>query len=310
MPEGYPAHIEILPKVHLIRGENQGRFPEANALLIDDDILTLVDAGASLNNIKKTIQDCNHQLEDIDQIILTHFHVDHKGHAAEIMEVSDCDLICHPLAKKGIESLEGTIEFYGIRDHRYLENWKHLIDLRLPHVTSDYQVTRCFDDDKPIALGDTDLIPIHAPGHTEDHTIFGINGMDVLFLVDIDLTRFGPWYGNAVSDICAFQESIRKVIEFNPKVGISSHLIDPVCENLIERLEQYLAIFNEREMRILHNIEKGLNTVERLAQAPTIYPKIPMDAYFVFEEFMLEKHIEDMETRGIVEVDNNEIRLK
>ena len=40
--ENYPIHIEIQPRVHLIRGPNNARFPEANTLLIDDEILTLV----------------------------------------------------------------------------------------------------------------------------------------------------------------------------------------------------------------------------------------------------------------------------
>ena len=43
----YPIHIEIQPRVHLIRGANEARFPEANTLLIDDEIITLVDAGSN-----------------------------------------------------------------------------------------------------------------------------------------------------------------------------------------------------------------------------------------------------------------------
>ncbi len=310
MPVDYPAHVEVTSKVHLVRGKNQGRFPEANALFIDDEVITLVDAGACLENIKKTVEDCGHTIEDIDQIILTHCHVDHKGHAAEIMKSSDCDIICHPLAKRGIETLEGTIEFYGINGHRYFENWRQLIDLRLPHVTGDYTVTGVFDENEIISLGETELVPIHAPGHTKDHTLFGINGTDIIFLVDIDLTRFGPWYGNAVSDVCAFQESIRKVIDMNPQIGISSHLIDPVSENLLQHLKQYLSIFKQRESRILENVKKGLNTIDLLASAPTIYPRIPRDAYLIFEEYMLEKHIEDMTRTGLVEYDNGIIYVK
>jgi len=310
MSEGYPAHIEIIPKVHLVRGKNHGRFPEANALFIDDEIKTLVDAGASLENIKKTLRDCGYSIEDIDQIILTHFHVDHKGHAAEIMKVSECDLLCHPLAKKGVETLEGTIEFYGINGHKYFDNWRQLIELRLPHVLGNFTVTGLFNENQPISLGEIELKPIHAPGHTKDHTLFGINGTDIIFLVDIDLTRFGPWYGNAVSDVCEFQESIQSVIELNPTIGISSHLIDPVSENLVQRLESYLAIFKQRELRIIENIRKGMNTIELLASVPTIYPRIPRDAYLIFEEYMLEKHIEDMVRTGMVELEDNVIHLK
>jgi hypothetical protein len=110
--------------------------------------------------------------------------------------------------------------------------------------------------------------------------------------VDIDLTRFGPWYGNAVSDIEDFRASVQRVIELQPKVGISSHLIDPVTEDLDNRLKRYLAIFDERENRILENITNGTDTLEKMTHKPTIYPRIPLPAYLVFEQFMLEKHLE------------------
>ena len=66
MSEDYPPHIEIAPKVHLIRGKNRGRFPEANSLYIDDETRTLVDAGASMEHIKATLAYCGRDLKDID----------------------------------------------------------------------------------------------------------------------------------------------------------------------------------------------------------------------------------------------------
>jgi len=77
----YPVHVEIEPRVHLIRGSNRARFPEANSLLIDDEILTLVDAGTNYDNILRTVKDLNHEITDIDRIVLTHFRLDHKGFA-------------------------------------------------------------------------------------------------------------------------------------------------------------------------------------------------------------------------------------
>ncbi|MBE0527564.1 MAG: MBL fold metallo-hydrolase, partial [Candidatus Thorarchaeota archaeon] len=70
----YPAHIEIEPRVHLIRGQNEARFPEANTLLIDDEILTLVDAGSNPEQVFLTLRDLGHQPEDLERIVLTHYH--------------------------------------------------------------------------------------------------------------------------------------------------------------------------------------------------------------------------------------------
>lgn len=300
----YPAHIDLIPKIHLIRGENNARFPEANTILIDDEILTLVDAGSSMNNTEKTLRDLGHSIADIDQIVLTHFHIDHKGHAADIQKVSDCDIVCHNLAVKGVESFEGLIDYYGIAGTEYYDDWRALIELRFEHVTSNYKVTDTFADGQTIICGEIELIPVHLPGHTIDHTGFGLGDLETILLVDIDLTRFGPWYGNRVSDIEDFKKSVERVIEIAPKVGISSHLVNPVEEGLDERLHSFRAIFDEREQRILDNISKGINTREKLSKAPSIYPRIPRSAYYTFELFMLEKHIELFKRDGIIREEN------
>ncbi len=306
----YPAHIEIMSHVHLIRGENNARFPEANTLLIDDEILTLVDAGSSMKNIESTLKDLRYSMSDIDRIVLTHFHIDHKGHASEIQKIAECEVICHKLAETGVKTFQGMVDYYGIGGHKYYDDWRALLDWRFGHVTSDYTVTGTFTNGKPIVCGETDLIPIHLPGHTIDHTCFGINGLETIFLVDIDLTRFGPWYGNKVSDIEEFKKSVDRVIEMNPSVGISSHLINPVSEGLDERLRAFRAIFDEREQRILDNISKGIDTIEKLTKAPTIYPRIPMDVYYAFEMFMLEKHIELLKRDGILREENKRFVLE
>ena len=296
----YPAHIEIMSNVHLIRGENNARFPEANTILIDDEILTLVDAGSSMKNIEKTLRDLCYSISDIDRIVLTHFHIDHKGHAADIQKIVDCEMICHELAVGGVETFQGMVDYYGIGGNKYYDDWRSMINLKFGHVTSEYTITGTFSDGETINCGAVDLLSIHLPGHTIDHTCFGINDIETLFLVDIDLSRFGPWYGNKVSDIEEFKKSVDRVIEMNPKVGISSHLINPVVEGLDAKLRTFRSVFDEREKRILGNIAKGIDTIEKLSKAPTIYPRIPMDTYYVFEMFMLEKHIELFKRNGIV----------
>ncbi|TFG29934.1 MBL fold metallo-hydrolase [Candidatus Thorarchaeota archaeon] len=306
----YPAHIEIMPQVHLIRGENRARFPEANVLFIDDEIQTLVDAGSSMANIEGTLKDLGRSLEDLDRIILTHFHIDHKGHAAHIQKNTDCELICHPLAIEGVKTFEGLVDYYGIAENKYYDNWRMLLDSRFKHVNVDYHVTGTFRTDREIDCGDNILIPLHLPGHTIDHTCFGINDLDTLFLVDIDLTRFGPWYGNRVSDIEDFKTSVEKVIEIQPKMGISSHLINPITEGLDDRLRKFRGVFDERESRIMRNISNGIDSIEELAKMPTIYPRIPMDVYYAFEIFMIEKHIELLEKNGVISREDDRLVIQ
>ena len=310
MPDDYPVHIEVAPNVHLVRGGNRARFPEANCLLVDETPLTLVDAGTNMEHISRTLSDLGHSFTDVEQIILTHFHIDHKGHAAEIQKISNCEIICHPLAKKGVETIGGIVEVYGIKEHRFYEPWREYVESIMPYVFSEYEVTGTFKDKEPIIVGDTQLIPIHTPGHTHDHTIIGINNFETLLLVDIDLTQFGPWYGNVVSNLSDFRESMSKVIALEPKIGISSHLLDPVEDGLIEKLQKFSAVFDIREEKIIKSVCEGLTTLDDLANAPTIYPRLPFVPYIIFEEYMLLKHIEDMTERGIIEYNDETIYLK
>jgi ribonuclease/clavin/mitogillin len=305
----YPTHIEISPDVHLIRGENRARFPEANTLLIDDEILTLVDAGSSMENISRTLMELNHKVSDVERIILTHFHIDHKGHAADIQKIADCELICHPLAEKGVRTFQGLIDFYGIEGYEYYNAWQSYIASKFHHVMGNYNVTGTFTDGKAISCGENDLIPIHLPGHTIDHTCFGINGYETIFLTDIDLTQFGPWYGNKVSDIGDFKKSVERVIDMHPKVGISSHLIDLITDDIDERLRKFREVFDEREKRMLENITKGIDTIEKLFRKPTIYPRIPRDIYYVFEMIMIEKHIEILKKEGKIVEENGHFKI-
>jgi glyoxylase-like metal-dependent hydrolase (beta-lactamase superfamily II) len=296
----YPIHIEIQPRVHLIRGGNEARFPEANTLLVDDEILTLIDAGSNLNHVFSTLRDLGHQPTDLDRIVLTHYHADHKGYAAQLRNLSDCEVLCHPLSEEGIVSFDTMMKYIGIDDPRMKEHWIRLLTARLPHVKEDYIIDGNFQDGKPIDCGEVRIIPLHAPGHTHDHTCFGINGYKTILLVDIDLTRFGPWYGNDTSDIEEFKRIIQQIIDLKPEMGISSHLIDPVTEELENRLIKYLEAFQKRDEKILKNIIKGIDTVEKLAQVPIIYPRIPYPIYYLFEEYMLKKHIDLMIDKGLV----------
>ncbi len=306
----YEVHIEVQPQVHLIRGENRSRFPEANSLLIDDEILTLVDAGSSIDHIRKTLADLDHSISDLDRIVLSHFHIDHKGYAEEIRKEANCEVMCHHLSEKGIHTFDGMVEYYGVADSEYYQDWKLLLENWVGHITGDYHTDSNFTDGVPIDCGETKLIPIHLPGHTIDHTGFGIDGMDTLFLVDIDLTRFGPWYGNAVSDIWYFKRSIEIAMELNPEIVITSHLLNPVSDGIQERLQEFLSIFNKREDKILQNIKQGYDTAKKLASVPTIYPRIPYNVYHIFEEFMIEKHLESMVKDEIIYEENGRYGVK
>src|SRR5262249_58223122 len=48
----------------------------------------------------------------------------------------------------------------------------------------------------------------HAPGHTRGHCFFRMLPDDVVYLADVDLSSFGPHYGDAWSELEDFERTL------------------------------------------------------------------------------------------------------
>lgn len=65
----------------------------------DDDSITLIDTGEKGSGpaIAEALQQIGVAIEDVDNLVLTHFHDDHTGSAAEITSWGDVKVIAHAL---------------------------------------------------------------------------------------------------------------------------------------------------------------------------------------------------------------------
>ena len=84
--------IELLPRLRFIR------FPVGHAYLWHDpDGLTLIDAGlpGSAPLIADAIRQSGYQPADLRRLILTHFHADHIGAAADIADWGEVEVLAH-----------------------------------------------------------------------------------------------------------------------------------------------------------------------------------------------------------------------
>lgn len=84
--------IELAPRLHLLR------FAVGNAYLWQDaDGLTLIDSGVAGSGplIAEAIRGLGHQPGDLRRLVLTHFHGDHVGAAAEIAGWGDVVVSAH-----------------------------------------------------------------------------------------------------------------------------------------------------------------------------------------------------------------------
>ncbi|MFC1959347.1 MBL fold metallo-hydrolase [Chloroflexota bacterium] len=283
--------VEVTPTIALIQAPNNGRFPYANSLLIQDGGVTaLVDTGCGHDTIRAL-----QQAFEIDLVICSHSHTDHTsgnwlfadtpiwmpagigfataGYADRLVKRFIADETLHETW------LRGTVTVTGFRD---------------AVLTDAYQPGHVF------TIGETRLHSMPAPGHLADHTCFWEPESGTLLTTDIDFSRFGPWYGNPESDIEAFEESIRRLWALEPRTVISSHK-GIYRAGIDDLFVDFLAHFPRREARILAALQMTRSLAE-LVEMALIYGRFPRAALLLryFEGEMVRQHMERLERHGRV----------
>ncbi len=87
--------MEIIAGVHAVEGVDKGRA----YLYQEADRLTLIDTGlaGSAERIFGAIERLGRRPEDLRQIVITHYHSDHTGSLAEVVERTDAQVLAHAL---------------------------------------------------------------------------------------------------------------------------------------------------------------------------------------------------------------------
>ena len=154
-------------------------------------------------------------------------------------------------------------------------------------------------------IGKKSVDIIHLAGHSPGHCGLYEPDSQVLFIGDIDLSKFGPWYGWRNADIQSFRQSLVKLEDFieNNEISwiIPSHTA-PIedKQECLTRLENYSKVFDERKGRIIEFItqkQKDGTTIEEITIQSFIYQGKKSDPPFIFEtfeRFMVEHHLKEL----------------
>jgi glyoxylase-like metal-dependent hydrolase (beta-lactamase superfamily II) len=284
--------VQLTPTIAMIQAPNRGRFPYANALLVQDGGITaLIDTGcgeATLRALQAAYR--------IDLVICTHSHTDHTGGNW----LFDGGPIWMP-AGIGFEtggSADRLVRRF-IADDTLHDLW--LATTLQSTGFRDARITDAYPPGHVFQFGATRLQAIAAPGHLADHTCFWEPSARLLLATDIDFSRFGPWYGNPESDIAAFEESIRRVWALNPQIVVSSHK-GVYLDDLDQHFQSYLDHFARRDAQILAALEEPV-TLDALVDQALIYGRFPRAAAMLryFEREMITKHLRRLAKQNLVQ---------
>ncbi|MHA1268417.1 MAG: MBL fold metallo-hydrolase [Candidatus Helarchaeota archaeon] len=272
---------ELIDGVYFIEGQKQGKYPYANSLLIlGKDKNCIIDTGIGSKLMRKLKRKFK-----IDIVLLSH---NHEDHTCGLKYLKESKIYIHELDRKGVESIRYLQGIYGLDDPKY----NALFDSFMISIGyKECKINEVLRDGQIFDLGNIKIEVIHTPGHSAGHCCFLIHP-NLMFLADIDLTSFGPWYGSRDGNISDFIASIKKIMNYKIEIAISSHK-GIFYNNITDKLQQYLNKFYEREQIILENL-KQRQTLEELAKNLLIYGNIPEpeEMFFIAEKLMIEKHLE------------------
>jgi len=268
-----------------IQGRNGGKVPFSNCVLIADH---LIDTGISPIYLKKLKRKFT-----INKVLFSHWHDDH---IRDNKILGDIPFYCHPKCKPIIEDIDKLLDLYAIRGTRVEEKFK----VFLSDVINVYniKIKGTFNHGNILKIGEHHLEVINIPGHSIGHCAFYIPTLKFAFIGDIDLSKFGPWYGGLDSDIDDFINSIDKIINLDLQTIVTGHRGLFKGASLIkEELIKYKTIFQKREDKILSHLKENtpINSAD-LLEKNIIYKDYTFFKPFLLamENTMIEKHLKRM----------------
>jgi glyoxylase-like metal-dependent hydrolase (beta-lactamase superfamily II) len=190
----------------------------------------------------------------------------------------------------GMRSFDGLMEMYG-----YGSLEADMGDLvRSAFHYAARPDAHAYDDGKVFDLGGTRIRCIHLPGHTRGHCGLLVEPEGLLFLGDIDLSSFGPYYGDAWSDLNDFERSLHRVRDIDARLWVSFHHVGIIEERraFLDRLDRFAAKIRERERRLLEFLAVPRSMKEMVAHR-FLYPA-HASAVFIdaVEERTIQQHLD------------------
>jgi glyoxylase-like metal-dependent hydrolase (beta-lactamase superfamily II) len=150
-------------------------------------------------------------------------------------------------------------------------------------------------------LGGVRVRAVHMPGHTSGHSVLLVEPHGVAFIGDIDLSGFGPYYGDATSDLSQFRRSLQRLEELPASVWITSHHKGAVTDRaaFLKALRAFAARIDEREQRLLEMLSAGQRSLEDLVRERLLYPPEHDDLWVeCAERRSIGQHLDELLARG------------
>jgi hydroxyacylglutathione hydrolase len=279
------GHVTVLPS------EDGGRYPNGHSLLVrGGEETVLVDPSLSIAALDRPP-------EGIDRLIISHAHEDHLS---GVFRYPQTPIHAHAADVSGLQSLAGLMAVYGLPAH-IEPQWATEVVERF-HFVPRPDAT-AFNDGDTFDLGGATLRVVHLPGHTSGHCGLIVEPDDVVFLADIDLSSFGPYYGDRSSSLDDFERSLVKCRELDAQWYVTFHH-KGVIEGrtaFLALLDEYEAVISRRERTLLAMLDEPQTIADIVARRFIYRPHVTLMFVEGVERRSAELHLARLLARGQAE---------
>jgi glyoxylase-like metal-dependent hydrolase (beta-lactamase superfamily II) len=176
-----PSRFAILPSVEIIPGVHDVDLGLVHAFLYKEaDRLTLIDTGIATNGpeILKVLTDIGSKPAHLQQIIVTHYHADHMGSLAELVEKSGAQVAAHELDAPVVRGAPEDISMLSEAERRLHDT----LIAQVPPAPPSRVDRELNDGDEIDVAGGAQVV--HVPGHTPGSIAIYLPERKALFLGD------------------------------------------------------------------------------------------------------------------------------
>jgi len=283
-------NVVKLGPVRVYPGEKSGKYPDGNQVMVRGaDTLAAFDTPLVANRLGK-------ELLDADIVVLGHVHEDHM---AGLHRLRHAPLFAHEADVAAARSWEGLSRHYGYAPD-VLAEMRPMIEREFSYAPRPD--ARPYKDGASWDLGGGVTVrAFHAPGHTSGHCVLLVEPGGIAFIGDIDLSSFGPYYGDATSSLAQFRHTLETVKGIPAKVWITSHHKGVITdrETFLALLDAFASRLDAREEAIERHLRAHPSTLAELTAHRFLYPRNLEGLYYAeAERRTIEQHLEELARAG------------
>lgn len=283
-------------------GEKSGKYPDGNQVMVRGaDTLAAFDTPLVANRLGP-------ELLEADLVILGHVHEDHM---AGLHRLRNAPVYAHRDDVEAVRSWEGLARHYGYAP-AVLAGMRRKIEQEFHYAprpdAQAYADRECWD-----LGGGVRVHAFHMPGHTSGHCVLFVEPDAVAFIGDIDLSSFGPYYGDATSSLADFRRTLERVKDIPARVWVTSHHKGVVTERatFLALLKAFASRLDAREEAIADHLRRMPSTLEELVAHRFVYPPELDDLYYEdAERRTIEQHLAALALAGRAAEEGGRWRLR